>query len=171
MSPEGSSPKGDAVVRAAVLRLLTDARTPFERIEHPPVSSAEEAAQARGTPLERGVKAILFKIDRDFAIFAMNAACALHSAKVRKVLGVRRTRFASRDELLAMTGLAPGGVPPFGEPVLPFPLYADPSVFVAETLVFTAGRTTSIQLASADYRDVAAPRVFAFTRAENKPSC
>lgn len=148
-----------------ILALLEGAGAPFEVIEHAAVSSAQEAAAVRGTPLELGVKAILFKIDRRFAIFAMSAAEALHSAKIRKALKVQRTRFASRDELFEMTGLLPGAVPPFGEPLLPFPLYADPSALAGEELIFTAGsRTTSIRLATAAYRRVAAPRVLAFAR-------
>lgn len=124
------------------------------------------ASPARPLPLALGVKSILFKIDRSFALFAMSAAREMSSASIRKALGVRRTRFASRRELDEMTGLAPGAVPPFGEPVLPFPLYADPSALEHEAVVFTAGsRTTSIRLATADYRRIAAPRVVAFTRA------
>lgn len=150
---------------ARIVGLLDSADCPFELIEHAPVSTAEEAAQLRGTPLERGVKAILFKYDTAFGIFVMSAARQLRSAKIRRALGVRRTRFATRQELLAMTGLLPGSVPPFGEPVLPFPLFADPSVFAGDELVFTAGsRTASIRLASADYRRLAAPEVFPFVR-------
>ncbi len=78
---------------------------------------------------------------------------------------VRRTRFAYRDELLAMTGLLPGAVPPFGEPILPFPLFADPSIDRHQTMAFTAGsRTTSIRMATSDYRRIARPRMLAFAR-------
>lgn len=164
MSAPADSAPGEGEVLARILARLEAAGCVFERIDHPPVSSAEEAAAVRGTPLELGVKAILFKVDRAFAIFAMNAARAMRSAKIRKALHARRTRFATRDELLAMTGLEPGGVPPFGEPVLPFPLYADPSVFTGQELVFTAGRTTSLRLRRADYLRVAEPVVFPFTR-------
>jgi Ala-tRNA(Pro) deacylase len=153
-----------------IIALLEEAAVAFEVIEHEAVSSAAEAATVRGTPLELGVKAILFKIDRSFALFAMSGARQMRSSMLRKALGVRRTRFATRRELLDMTGLAPGAVPPFGEPVLPFPLYADPSVLDRESLVFTAGsRTTSIRLATADWRCLAAPTVVAFTGAAAPP--
>lgn len=153
-----------------IVALLEEAAVAFEVIEHAAVSSATEAAAVRGTPLELGVKTILFKVDRTFALFAMSGARQMRSALIRQGLGVKRTRFASRRELLEMTGLAPGAVPPFGEPVLPFPLYADPSVLDHEEMVFTAGsRTTSIRLATADWRRLAVPTAVAFTRAVALP--
>lgn len=143
-----------------ILALLDAAGCRYQRIEHEPVSGAEDAARVRGSELAAGVKAILFKIDRRFALLAMAADRRLRSARIRRALGVKRTRFASREELLELTGLAPGAVPPFGEPVLPFPLYADPSVFAGDEVIFTAGsRTTSLRMATADYRRLAAPEV------------
>lgn len=148
-----------------IVTLLDAAGCSYEVIEHGSVSTAREAAAARATDLEEGAKAILLKYDRDFAIFVLSAAREIRSALIRRGLKVRRTRFATRDELLVMTGLLPGSVPPFGEPVLPFPLFADPSIERHETMVFTAGsRTTSIRLATADYLRIARPRVFPFAR-------
>jgi prolyl-tRNA editing enzyme YbaK/EbsC (Cys-tRNA(Pro) deacylase) len=93
----------------------------------------------------------------------MSAERSIRSARIRHELGVQRTRFASREELREMTGLAPGSVPPFGEPVLPFPLFADPSVLARESMIFTAGsRTRSIRIATRDYEVAAKPRIFPF---------
>lgn len=148
-----------------ILALLEEAGCAYESFEHDAVSSAPEAAAARGTELDEGVKAIFLKYDDLFGIFALNAARQLRSARIRRSLRVRRTRFATRAELAAMIGLAPGAVPPFGEPVLPYPLFADPSVFERRTLIFTAGsRTRSIRMATADYRRIARPRVVPFVR-------
>lgn len=159
-----SDDPGDTVL-GRILGLLDGAGVAYRRIEHAAASSAQEAAAVRGTPLALGVKAILFKVDGSFAVFAFSAERALHSAKIRKRLKVRRTRFATREELLELTGLRPGAVPPFGEPVLPFPLYADPSFLERPELVFTAGsRTTSIRLATEDYLRLATPVVLPFSR-------
>ena len=156
---------GQEPVLRRLVTLLDDAGCPYEVIEHGSVSTAREAAEARATDLDEGVKAILLKYDDRFGIFALNAARQVRSAKIRRGLRVKRTRFASRDELLEMTGLLPGAVPPFGEPVLPFPLFADPTVARHETLVFTAGsRTTSIRMATADYQRIARPRLLDFVR-------
>ncbi len=148
-----------------ITALLDGAGCSYEVIEHGSVSTAKEAAAARATDLDEGAKAILLKYDGEFGIFVLNAARQIRSALIRHGLRVRRTRFAYPQELLAMTGLLPGSVPPFGEPVLPLPLFADPSIEGHETMVFTAGsRTTSIRMATSDHRRIAQPRVFAFAR-------
>lgn len=155
----------DRAVLGRIVDLLEGAGCPYELIEHPPARTAREAAAARGTPLELGTKAILLKYDGEFGIFALNASRQIRSALIRRGLRVRRTRFAQREELLAMTGLEPGAVPPFGEPVLPFPLFADPSALAGAAMVFTAGcRSVSIRMATADYRLIARPRVLPFAR-------
>jgi Ala-tRNA(Pro) deacylase len=158
-------PARDEPVLRRIVDLLDAGGCPYELIEHDSVSSAREAAAARATELDEGAKAILLKYDGDFGIFVLRAARQVRSARIRRGLKVRRTRFAYEDELLAMTGLRPGAVPPFGEPVLPFPLFADPSIDAHPTMVFTAGsRTTSIRMATSDYRRVARPRELAFAR-------
>ncbi len=148
-----------------IINLLDGDGCPYEIIEHGVVSTAREAAEARGTPLGEGAKSILLKYDGDFGIFVLSATRQVRSALVRHGLKVRRTRFAYAQELLAMTGLEPGSVPPFGEPVLPLPLFVDPSVFDNEMMVFTAGsRTTSIRMATSDHRRITLPRELAFAR-------
>ncbi len=155
----------DEPVLRRIVSLLDEDGCPYEIIEHDVVSTAQEAAAARATPLGEGAKSILLKYDSDFGIFVLSAARQVRSALVRRGLKVRRTRFAYPEELRLMTGLLPGSVPPFGEPVLPFPLFADPSIEGHQTMVFTAGsRTASIRMATSDYRRVAEPRVFAFAR-------
>ncbi len=148
-----------------IVQLLDRDGCPYEVIEHDSVSTAREAAAVRATELEEGAKAILLKYDGDFGIFVVSAALQIRSALIRRGLKVRRTRFAYSEELLAMTGLVPGSVPPFGEPILPLPLFADPSIERHDTMVFTAGsKTTSIRMATADHRRLARPRMFPFAR-------
>ena len=83
----------------------------------------------------------------------------LDSALVKKQLGVTRLRFASPEELLALTGLVPGSVPPFGEPILPFELIADVAIGARYPHVaFNAGSLTdSIIMSAADWARVAQP--------------
>jgi prolyl-tRNA editing enzyme YbaK/EbsC (Cys-tRNA(Pro) deacylase) len=135
-------------------------------VEHAGARTADEAAASRGTPLAIGGKAILLRPgDAGFVVCALSAATELDSKMVRKALGVRRLRFATPEELLALTALVPGTVPPFGEPVLPFPLYADTFLTMQPEIAFTAGRTDrSLILAMADYLRIAQPRVLPFAR-------
>ena len=80
--------------------------------------------------------------------------------------GVKKLRFATPQELLELTGLIPGSVPPFGGPILPFELFADLSVGAAHGRVaFNAGSLThSIVMSTADWLAVARPDGFAFAK-------
>lgn len=135
-------------------------------IEHPAVTSADSAAASRGTPLAIGGKAILLRPgDKGFCLCVLSAATELDSKLVRKAFGVRRLRFATPEELLELTGLVPGTVPPFGEPVLPFQLFADRGMVAQPEIAFTAGRPDrSLVIAIGDYVRVAGPRVLTFAR-------
>lgn len=155
------------LVLAAVRAYLADCGVPFEELEHAEVRTAEEAAAARGWPLERGAKSLVFKVDGRFGVYVMSGSRRLQSRLVRRHLGASRTRFATADELARLTELEPGAVPPFGRPIFDLPLYADPSVIEQERIGFTAGvRTLSILMSSADWRAAAQPEIFAFTRKE-----
>lgn len=151
-------------VLSSIRTLLAAAGVDYDAAEHEPVRTAEEAAAARGCPVEIGAKSIVLKTDDDFRLFVLSGGAAIRSRLIRKKLGVRRTRFATREELHQLTGVPPGAVPPFGRPVLPLELYVDPGLLEHERIAFTPGvRTVSITMASADYRRVAGPRVFPFS--------
>jgi prolyl-tRNA editing enzyme YbaK/EbsC (Cys-tRNA(Pro) deacylase) len=111
-----------------------------------------------------GGKALLVKTGEVFRLLVMSAALRLDSAAVRRHFGVRRSRFASADELLEQTGLVPGSVPPFGKPILPFELYVDESIPANDRIAFNAGSLTdSIIMAVDDYIKIARPaEVFRF---------
>ena len=129
----------------------------FREVHHEATRTSEESAQARGEELKVGGKALLIKVDTTFRLFILSAARKLDSGAIKTRFGARKTRFATPEELLEMTGLVPGSVPPFGRPVLPFRLSIDPSVFENDRIAFNAGSLTdSIILQIADYRGLVA---------------
>jgi len=135
----------------------------FREVHHEPTRTSEESARARGEELRIGGKALLIKVDADFRLFVLSAERKLDSAAIRTHFNAKKTRFASPEELMELTGLVPGSVPPFGPPVLPFPLYVDPSVFENERIAFNAGSLTdSIIMGIGDYRRLANPEIFTF---------
>lgn len=109
---------------------------------------------------------MLLRVEDTFRLFVLPANCKLDSAAVKKELGLKRLRFATPEELLELTGLVPGSVPPFGEPILPFELFADAAVGAAHGKVaFNAGSLThSIVMAAANWVAVARPKRFAFAK-------
>jgi prolyl-tRNA editing enzyme YbaK/EbsC (Cys-tRNA(Pro) deacylase) len=148
-----------------IRQLLREAEAEFREVHHEPTPTSEEAARARGEELRIGGKALLLKTDNEFRLFVLSASLRIDSVAIRRHLGLKKTRFAKAEELLELTGLVPGAVPPFGRPILPFELYVDRSILENERIAFNAGSLTdSMILSVEDYVRVANPAVFEFSR-------
>jgi Ala-tRNA(Pro) deacylase len=144
---------------------LTREQVAFREVHHEPTFTSEESARARGEELRVGGKALLLRGDAAFALFVLPADRKVDSGAIRRELQVAKLRFATREELAELTGLVPGGVPPFGPPILPFPLYIDTAIPSNDRIAFNAGSLTdSIILSIADYLRLAQPaKIFAFS--------
>jgi Ala-tRNA(Pro) deacylase len=109
---------------------------------------------------------LVLKVDDTFGLFVLNAASRLDSGAVRRLLGARRTRFASREELFDLTGLEPGAVPPFGPPILDLPLHVDRGLVANGRIAFNAGSLeTSVVIGMPDYLELARPTLLPFATA------
>ncbi|MBI5472341.1 MAG: hypothetical protein HY961_08355 [Ignavibacteriae bacterium] len=148
----------------SIKHLLASYCVEFREVHHEPTRTSEESARARGESVAIGGKAILMKVDDDFKLFVISAARKIDSRKIKKLFSAKRLRFASSDELLQHTGLVPGSVPPFGNPILPFDLFIDVSIEQNEKIAFNAGSLTdSIIMNTADYLRVSGGRVLEFS--------
>ncbi len=146
-----------------IRNMLDNAKIEYQHVSHKPVRTSEQAAEIRGEPLSIGGKALVVKIGDGFRLFALSAALRLNSEAVRKRFNSRRMRFASVSELLDLTGLVPGSVPPFGKPILRLSLCIDPSLLTNERIAFNAGSLTdSLIMQTADYLTVAKGEIFRF---------
>ena len=147
-----------------ICSFLNEKSIQYRTVEHQPTFTSEESATARGEDLSTGGKAILIKIDEDFKLFVFSASKKLDSKKVKKLVKCKSTRFATSAELLTLTGLVPGSVPPFGKPILPFELYVDETIVANEKIAFNAGSlTNSIVMTVKDYLSVANATVACFS--------
>lgn len=157
-------PHGSQIL-PAIRQLLTAAGITFREVHHEPTRTSEESAKARGEELRIGGKALLMKGDETFRLFVLPADRKLDSGAIRREFGWKKLRFATPDELLELTGLIPGCVPPFGPPILPFELCLDQAATANPRIAFNAGSITdSIILAMPDYLRVAQPsRTFVFS--------
>lgn len=136
----------------------------FREVHHEPTRTSEDSARARNEELRTGGKALLLKVDNVFRLFVLSADRKLDSSAVKLHFNAKKSRFASQEELFELTGLVPGSVPPFGEPILPFPLYVDVSVFENQKIAFNAGSLTdSVILSVADYKLLANFETFQFS--------
>ncbi len=148
-----------------IKQLLDIAGVRYRSVSHMPTKTSEESARARGEPLSIGGKAIVLKMNGSFKLFVLSAARKLDSSKIKKYFGAKGLRFATRDELVDLTGLEPGSVPPFGRPITGLELYVDTSITENSRIAFNAGSLTeSIIMAVDDYMQIASPAVFSFSK-------
>ncbi len=138
--------------------MLDQAGIEYRHVRHGPTRTSEESAAARGEPLEVGAKALLLKLDSSFSLFVLSAARKLDSGSIKRTRGAKSVRFASPEELLSLTGLVPGSVPPFGRPIMDFDLFVDTGVAALPRVAFNAASLTeSLILSTEDYMKLANP--------------
>jgi Ala-tRNA(Pro) deacylase len=132
---------------------------PFEVTRHAPVYTSEEAATIRGTTLASGAKALICKADDQFVLIVLPADRRLASKLLRKSFGTKSLRFASREEVAQLTGLAPGSIPPFGS-LFGLATWCDEGLRQQERINFNAGdHAISISMTCADWQQVESPRL------------
>lgn len=147
-----------------ILALLRASGRPFDEQRHALSHTAAEAARARGTPLNIGGKSLVLKLGKrpDFGLFVVSGARRLDNRSVRHALGISRMRFATEEELLQLTGLRPGSVPPFGRPLFDLPLYVDTFTAQQPIIAFTlADHAHSAVMTTEDWLAVAKPEAVA----------
>jgi Ala-tRNA(Pro) deacylase len=135
----------------------------FSVLRHEPVFTSEQAAAVRGTPLSSGAKALVLKAGERFIVAILPADRKLDSRKAREGLGVKALRFATKEEVLELTGLQPGSIPPFGS-LFGLPTYCDPALADNPSINFNAGdHAISVQMSYADYVAAEKPTLLSIT--------
>ena len=136
----------------------------FREVHHEPTRTSRESAEARGEDISTGGKALVLKAGDVFTLHVLSASKKLDSKAVKKHLNAKKIRFASQEELMELTGLPPGAVPPFGRPILDIDLFVDTSVQQNSRIAFNAGSLTdSIVLKTEDYFEIANAEIYTFS--------
>lgn len=142
-----------------LVALLDHHGVAYDVLRHAPVFTSEEAARVRGTTLASGAKALVCRADDRFVLFVLPGDRRLDGRRVRKATGCRRLRFATQDEMMALTGLAPGSIPPFGQ-LFGLATCCDAALGAEARINFNAGdHAISLSLAYDDYARVERPAV------------
>jgi prolyl-tRNA editing enzyme YbaK/EbsC (Cys-tRNA(Pro) deacylase) len=153
----------NAEVQRRLFAFLDGARVPYRSIAHAAAGASRDAAAARGEDLSIGGKALVLAVDDTFRLCVLRAHERLDSKALRRHFKASGTRFASREELLRLTGLVPGTVPPFGRPVLELPLVLDRAFLANEEIAFNAASLEqSVVMRVADYVRIAEPELADF---------
>jgi Ala-tRNA(Pro) deacylase len=107
-------------------------------------------------------KALICKGEDAFVMFVVPADRKLDSHAVRRAKGWRKLRFATKEEVMEMTGLTPGSIPPFGS-LFGLPTVCDERLGESETINFNAGdHSVSVSMRHEDYVQVEKPELGAF---------
>ena len=149
---------GDSVL-ARLGHSLHSAGISFTQTQHSPVYTSAEAAEVRGASLHSGAKALIIKGGENFLMVVIPADLSLDSHALRTLLGTKKLRFATKEEVLDLTGLTPGSIPPFGT-LFKLSTYCDERLADNERINFNAGdHCVSIQMTYADYIAYESPRI------------
>ena len=134
----------------------------FQVLRHETVYTSEEAARVRGTPLASGAKALIVKGEEGFVMFVVPADRKLDSHAGRRMKGWKKMRFATREEVVELTGLTPGSIPPFGS-LFALHTHCDERLGENEVINFNAGdHSISVGMRYADYVQVEKPELGEF---------
>lgn len=148
----------------AIIKLLDEDGAEYRTFEHEAVRTSEQAAAVRGTPLQRGAKALLLECGDSLILAVLSASARVDYKTLKKTLGVKRLQMAAAEKVLAATGCQPGGVPPFGG-LFDLRTIVDPLLLENEWIDFNAGeRTRSVEMRSADYLRLSGAEIIPFAK-------
>jgi len=142
-----------------IIDLLKSNEILFEKYEHEPVYTSEQAAIVRGTDIHQGAKALVLQADKDFILYVLPADIQADLEKLQNKLKVKKLRMASKESVKAKTGLEVGAVPPIGSSV-GLKTYVDSRLSDVEEIAFNAGRhDRSIKMKYHDFVKVEKPEL------------
>ena len=149
---------------------LKNLNIPFKELHHEPTPTSEDSARVRNESISSGGKALVLKVGTEFKLCVIRGNERIDAKKIKEHFIVKKVRFATKDELLELTGLIPGSVPPFGKPILPLDLYVEKGITLNKKIAFNAGSVTdSIIMKVEDYLKAANPvGIFEFRKEELK---
>ena len=144
----------------AIIRLLDEAHIEYEKFEHEPVHTSEEAAAVRGASMSQAAKSLLFKTkEGDFVLVVLPGDKRADSRKLKAYLGTKSLSFASPEDVEVQMGCQIGACYPLGM-VAGLRTLVDKSLAQNESIFFNPGRhDVSIHMPYADYIRLAKPEL------------
>ncbi|MFA6602999.1 MAG: aspartate--tRNA(Asn) ligase [Candidatus Shapirobacteria bacterium] len=131
----------------------------YRHLEHEATKTSQESANARGTRLEQGAKALLMFADSSPILVVISAATKLDNSAFKTQFKVKDLRMATAQEVESVSGAVVGAVPPFGN-LFNVVVYADQKLLLNEDIAFNAGDLTkSVIMKSSDWKNLVNPTV------------
>ena len=135
----------------------------YDVIEHAPVYTSADAAKIRDTSMAMGAKALVLVADKNPVLVVVPGDKRLDFKKFKHNFNVKDLRMASPEEILELTSLEIGSIPPVGK-AMNLNSYYDISFNCKDEVAFNAGsHTVSIKMKSEDLIKVEQPRLAVLT--------
>ena len=139
----------------AIIRLLDEAHIAYEKFEHEPVFTSEEAATVRGVKMSQAAKALLFKTkEGQFVLVVLPGDKRADSRKLKDYLHTKSLRFATPEEVEEHMGCKIGSCYPLGV-IAGLRTLVDTSLAQNKEIFFNPGRhDISIKMKYTGYQKV-----------------
>jgi Ala-tRNA(Pro) deacylase len=147
-------------VQPAVRELLERRHVPYQAFTHRLAYTAQEEAAAAHVPGRDWAKTIICVADEQPILVVLPAPFVINFEKLRALVGARRLRLATEEEMARWyPGYEVGAIPPLG-PLYQQPVFVDRTLTQEADLVFNAGtHTDSIRMPYAAFAAIAQPVV------------
>ena len=139
-------------VEQKIKQILTSNQIEFEETEHQAVYTSHKAAQVIGLEAEEaGVKSLILKTKEGAFILVLNPGNKkVDTKKISELEGTKSVYFASPEEVIKVTGIPIGSIPPFGHKTK-LKTYLNEELLDCEYLYFNPGsHTKTIKMPSKD---------------------
>jgi nondiscriminating aspartyl-tRNA synthetase len=154
---------GKKDIYAEVVESLSSKSISFEKFEHEPVYTSEDAAKVRGTDIHQGAKALVLQAGKNFILYVLPADLQADLEILAEKLKVKKLRMASKESVKAKTGLEVGAIPPLGS-IVGLKTYVDSRLAGNEQIAFNAGRhDRSIKMEYKDFVKVERPEIISLS--------
>lgn len=130
-------------VEQRIKNILTNSQIEFEETEHEAVYTSQKAAHVIGLESEEaGVKTLIFKTKKAEYILVLNPGNQkVDTKKIARMVGTKSLHFASPEDVIEITGVPIGCVPPFGHRTK-LKTYLNEELLSCEYLYFNPGSHT-----------------------------
>lgn len=136
------------VEQLAAETYLKERHIRFEVAPHMGTYTAKSEAKALGLPAKYVLKAVVLRVDGDYAIAVLPASRRIDMNLMMEVIPDARARLATEDEIAArFPGFELGALPPLPG-LLGVRAFVDPKVFDCDEAAFADGRQTESIIAS-----------------------
>ncbi len=147
-----------------IVALLDKNHITYTLFEHEPVFTSQDAAKIRQTKDTQGAKALLFIADSKPILIVLRGIDKVDTKLFKNTFKIKDLQFATKEEVVSITSVEIGAVPPFGN-VMNILTYVDKHLVNEDEIAFNAGaHTKSIKMKMKDFLDVVKPTIGLITK-------